>query len=129
MSAEAEPQRLSAEEIIEWSKRYTLYDWAVQSKVSPIPVVRAKGVYFYDADGKRYLDFNSQLMCVNIGHGDPRVIEAITRQAEQLAYSNSAVTATEPRALLGRKLAGLFPGDRSEERRVGKECRSRWSPH
>jgi taurine--2-oxoglutarate transaminase len=101
MSAEAEPQRLSAEEIIEWSKRYTLYDWAVQSKVSPIPVVRAKGVYFYDADGKRYLDFNSQLMCVNIGHGDPRVIEAITRQAEQLAYSNSAVTATEPRALLG----------------------------
>jgi taurine--2-oxoglutarate transaminase len=111
MSAEAEPQRLSAEEIIEWSKRFTIYDWAVQSKVSPIPVVRAKGVYFYDADGKRYLDFNSQLMCVNIGHGDPRVIEAITRQAEQLAYSNSAVTATEPRALLGRKLAGLFPGD------------------
>jgi hypothetical protein len=45
MSAEAEPQRLSAEEIIEWSKRYTLYDWAVQSKVSPIPVLRAKGVY------------------------------------------------------------------------------------
>ena len=71
----------------------------------------AKGCYFYDADGKRYLDFNSQLMCVNIGHGDPRVIEAITRQAEQLAYSNSVATATEPRALLGRKLASLFPGD------------------
>ncbi len=111
MGVEAEPQKLSGEEIIEWSKRYTLYDWAAQSKVSPIPVVGAKGVYFYDADGKRYLDFNSQLMCVNIGHGDPRVIEAITRQAEQLAYSNSAATATEPRALLGRKLATLFPGD------------------
>ncbi len=111
MRAETEPQRLSAEEIVEWSKRYTLYDWAVQSKVSPIAVVRGKGVYFYDADDKRYLDFNSQLMSVNIGHGDPRVIEAITRQAEQLVYSNSAVTATEPRALLGRKLAELFPGD------------------
>jgi taurine--2-oxoglutarate transaminase len=73
--------------------------------------VRAKGVYFYDADGKRYLDFNSQLMCVNIGHGDRRVIEAITRQAEQLTYASSAAMTTEIRALLGHKLAGLFPGD------------------
>ena len=107
----SESRPLSAEEIVEWSKRYTLYDWAAQSRVSPIPVARAKGCYFYDPDGKRYLDFNSQLMSVNIGHGDPRVIEAIARQAEQLAYVNSAAMATEPRALLGRKLAELFPGD------------------
>jgi taurine---2-oxoglutarate transaminase len=102
---------LSAAEIVELSKRYTLYDWAAQAGVSPIPVARAEGVYFYDPDGRRYLDFNSQLMSVNIGHGDARVNEAITRQLGQLAYVNSAVTATEPRALLGRKLAGLFPGD------------------
>ena len=107
----SESRPLSAEEIVEWSRRYTLYDWAAQSRVSPIPVARAKGCYFYDPDGKRYLDFNSQLMSVNIGHGDPRVIEAIARQAEQLAYVNSAAMATEPRALLGRKLAELFPGD------------------
>jgi taurine---2-oxoglutarate transaminase len=102
---------LSAEEIVDWSKRYTLYDWAAQSAVSPIPVERAEGVYFYEPGGKRYLDFNSQLMSVNIGHGDPRVNEAISRQLGQLAYVNSAAMATEPRALLGRKLAGIFPGD------------------
>jgi taurine--2-oxoglutarate transaminase len=103
--------QLSAEEIIQLSKQYTLYDWAAQSAVSPIPVARAEGVYFYEPGGKRYLDFNSQLMSVNIGHGDPRVNEAVTRQLSQLAYVNSAITATEPRALLGRKLASVFPGD------------------
>jgi len=102
---------LSAEEIVDWSKRYTLYDWAAQTAVNPIPVERAEGVYFYEPGGKRYLDFNSQLMSVNIGHGDPRVNEAISRQLGQLAYANSAVTATEPRALLGKKLAEIFPGD------------------
>ena len=107
----AQQTALSAEEIVDLSKRYTLYDWAVQSAVSPIPVARAEGVYLYDPDGKRFLDFNSGLMSVNIGHGDQRVIDAITRQASQLVYVNSAQTATEPRALLGRRLAELFPGD------------------
>ena len=94
MSAEAEPQRLSAEEIIEWSKRFTIYDWAVQSKVSPIPVVRAKGVYFYDADGKRYLDFNSQLMCVNIATG---ILASLRRSP---ARPNNSPTRTPPSQLL-----------------------------
>jgi taurine--2-oxoglutarate transaminase len=103
--------QLSAEEVVQLSKQYTLYDWAAQSAVSPIPVARAEGVYFYEPGGKRYLDFNSQLMSVNIGHGDSRVNDAITRQLGELAYTNSAITATEPRALLGRKLASVFPGD------------------
>ena len=103
--------QLSAEEVVQLSKQYTLYDWAAQSAVSPIPVARAEGVYFYEPGGKRYLDFNSQLMSVNIGHGDQRVNDAITRQLGELAYTNSAITATEPRALLGRKLASVFPGD------------------
>jgi len=102
---------LSAEEIVDWSKRYTLYDWAAQAAVNPIPVERAEGVYFYEPGGKRYLDFNSQLMSVNIGHGDPRVNEAISRQLGQLGYVNSAAMATGPRALLGKKLAEIFPGD------------------
>lgn len=102
---------LSSSEIVELSKRYTLFDWAVQSKISPIPVARGEGVYFFDPDGKRYLDFNSQLMSVNIGHGDRRVVDAMARQAEQLAYVNSAVMTTEIRARLGQKLAEVFPGD------------------
>jgi taurine--2-oxoglutarate transaminase len=101
---------MSAEEIVEKSKRYTLYDWQAQSKATPIPVDRAEGVYFWDADGKRYLDFNSQLMGVNIGHGDKRVADAIARQAEKLPYI-SPFHAYETRARLGEKLASLWPGD------------------
>jgi taurine--2-oxoglutarate transaminase len=101
---------MSAAEIVEKSIRYTLYDWQAQGKLAPIPVERAEGVYFWDADGKRYLDFNSQLMGVNIGHGDKRVAEAIARQAEQLPYI-SPFMAYETRARLGEELAGLWPGD------------------
>ncbi len=101
---------LSAQEIIDLSKRYTLYDWQAQAKAMPLPVERAEGVYFYTTDGTRYLDFNSQLMGVNIGHGDKRVIDAIARQGETLPYI-SPFMAFETRARLGEKLASLWPGD------------------
>ena len=103
-------QTMSGEEMIALSKKHTLYEWAAQSKVDPIPVARAKGIYFWTPEGKRYIDFNSQLMCVNIGHGDERVIRAMHRQAETLAYANPFM-ATEARARLGRKLAEICPGD------------------
>ncbi len=64
-------------EILPLSMEHNFWTWSAQGKVAPIPVKRAKGVYFWDVDGKRYLDFNSMTMCVNIGHGDQRVIEAI----------------------------------------------------
>jgi taurine---2-oxoglutarate transaminase len=105
-----EDRPMSASEIIEKSKRYTLFDWQAQSKASPIAVDRAEGVYFWDVDGTRYLDFNSQLMGVNIGHGDKRVAEAIAHQAEKLPYI-SPFMAYETRARLGEKLASLWPGD------------------
>jgi taurine---2-oxoglutarate transaminase len=101
---------LSAEEIVELSKRYTFYDWSAQSKVSPLAVDHAEGVYFYTTDGTRYLDFNSQLMGVNIGHGDKRVVDAIAKQGEKLPYI-TPFAAYETRALLGQKLATLWPGD------------------
>jgi taurine--2-oxoglutarate transaminase len=101
---------LSAEQIVELSKRYTLYDWSAQSKVAPLAVDHAEGVYFFTVDGTRYLDFNSQLMGVNIGHGDKRVIDAIAKQGEKLPYI-TPFAAYETRALLGQKLASLWPGD------------------
>jgi taurine--2-oxoglutarate transaminase len=101
---------LTGEQIVELSKRYTMYDWTAQSVANPIPVARAEGVYFWDVDGKRYLDMNSQLMSVNIGHGNRKVIEAIQRQAERLPFI-SPLFAYEERALLGRKLSTLWPGD------------------
>ncbi len=101
---------LSGAEIVALTKAHTLYEWSAQAKVDPIPVAGAKGCWFWTPEGKRYLDFNSQLMCVNIGHGDERVVKAIQDQAATLAYANPFM-ATEPRARLGRKLAELTPGD------------------
>jgi taurine--2-oxoglutarate transaminase len=101
---------LSAEEIVRLCKQHTIFEWSVQADIAPIPMARAKGVFFWDVDGKRYLDFNSQLMSVNIGHGDPRVIQAIKVQADKLVYANPYM-ATEPRAQLGRMLAEIAPGD------------------
>ena len=102
--------KMTGEEMIALVKKHTLFEWSAQSKVEPLPVAKAKGVYFWTPEGKRFLDFNSQLMSVNIGHGDPRVIEAIHRQASTLAYANPYM-ATEPRARLGAKLAEITPGD------------------
>jgi taurine---2-oxoglutarate transaminase len=101
---------LSGRELVNLCKKHTLYEWSAQSKIDPIPVVHAKGIYFWTPEGKRYIDFNSQLMSVNIGHGDERVISAIKEQAERLAYANPFM-AHEPRARLGAKLAEITPGD------------------
>jgi len=97
-------------EILPLSLEHSFWTWSAQGSVSPIPVTRAKGVYFWDADGKRYLDLNSQLMCVNIGHGDERVIEAIAKQARELPYVAPSLT-SKPRAVLGKMLAEITPGD------------------
>jgi len=110
MGISVAPGSMTADEIVDLSRRHTLYEWSAQSAVDPIPVERADGVYFYTPDGRRFLDFNSQLMSVNIGHGDARVISAIREQAEKLAYANPFM-ATEVRARLGQKLAELAPGD------------------
>src|SRR5436309_12225555 len=110
MATETRPKTVTGEEIVALSKKHTHFGWTAQSKVDPIPVARAKGIYFWTPDGKRFIDFNSQLMCVNIGHGDERVIRAIQEQAAVLAYANPFM-ATEPRARLGAKLAEITPGD------------------
>jgi taurine--2-oxoglutarate transaminase len=101
---------MSGAEIVERSKKHSFFSWSVQGAVNPIPMVRAKGVYFWDADGKRYTDMNSQLMCVNIGHGDQRVIDAIKAQADELVYAGPGM-ATRVRAELGESLAEVTPGD------------------
>src|ERR671918_1016360 len=101
---------MTGDEIVALSKKHTIFEWSAQGPHDPIPVARAKGVYFWTPEGKRYIDFNSQLMCVNIGHGDPRVVKAIQEQAAALAYVNPFM-ATEPRARLGAKLAEIAPGD------------------
>ncbi len=95
-------------EILPQSMEHNIWTWSAQSKVSPIPIKKAKGVYFWDVDGKRYLDFNSMVMCVNIGHGDERVIEAIVDQARELPFAGPGM-ATKPRAVLGSLLSEITP--------------------
>jgi taurine--2-oxoglutarate transaminase len=101
---------MTGAEIVELCRRHTFFEWSAQGAVDPIPVARSKGVYFWTPEGKRYLDFNSQLMCVNIGHNDDRVTRAISAQAATLPYANPFM-ATEARARLGLRLAQLAPGD------------------
>ena len=101
---------LKAQKIIRQNREYTLFSWSVQSEVEPIAVTGAQGVYFWDADGKRYLDFSSQLMNLNIGHQNTKVIAAIKDQMDKLCYAYPG-TATEVKGELGRLLAEVTPGN------------------
>ncbi|HEY2980976.1 MAG TPA: aminotransferase class III-fold pyridoxal phosphate-dependent enzyme [Anaerolineales bacterium] len=101
---------LTAQEIVDLNKEYTFYSWSVQGQAQPIPVTRADGVYFWDANDKRYLDLASQLVNMNVGHQHPKVVKAIQEQAARLTFAAPGM-ATEPRGLLGKKLAEVTPGD------------------
>ncbi len=100
---------LTSQEIVQLNRQYTFFSWSVQSAVNPIPVTRAEGIYFWDADGKRYIDFSSQLMNMNIGHQHPKVVGAIQEQASQLCFVHPGL-ATEARGKLGKKISEVAPG-------------------
>lgn len=99
---------ISESNVLPYSLEHNFWTWSAQSKVSPIPIKSAKGVYFWDFNDKRYLDLNSMVMCVNIGHGDERVINAIIDQARELPFAGPQF-ATKPRAALGKKLVEIMP--------------------
>lgn len=98
------------QEILHNNLEYTLFSWSKQAGLNPIMVQQAKGSYLYDYDGKRYLDFSSQLMNVNIGHGHPKVAEAVAHQMAEVSYVTPSC-ATKVRGDLGKKLAEIAPGD------------------
>jgi taurine--2-oxoglutarate transaminase len=110
MGISTAPGTMTEAEIIRLSREYTLFPWSAQGAVDPIAVDHAEGVYLYTPEGRRILDFNSQLMSVNIGHGDRRVVDAIAAQAAKVQYVSPGFV-TEARARLGQRLAALFPGD------------------
>jgi len=100
---------LPDDQIIPISKEHVFWTWSAQAKVNPIAVKRAKGVYFWDTNDKRYLDFNSMTMCVNIGHGDERVIDAMKAQLDEIPYAAPGMT-TRIRALASKAVADVTPG-------------------
>jgi taurine--2-oxoglutarate transaminase len=101
---------MNSQEMIELCTKYSLFSWSATGKVDPMPIARAENIYLYSPEGQRWIDFNSQLMSVNIGHGHPKVIAAIQKQAATLAYAYPGM-ATEIRAKLSKRLAELVPGD------------------
>lgn len=100
---------LPDDEILPLTRQHVFFTWSAQAKVNPIAVKRAKGVYFWDVNDKRYLDFNSMTMCVNIGHGNERIIRAMQEQVAELPYTAPAMT-NKIRALASREVAQLTPG-------------------
>jgi taurine--2-oxoglutarate transaminase len=99
-----------SQDIIQDNLDYTLFSWSKQKGISPIAVKYAQGVYLYDYDGKRYIDFSSGLMNVNIGHGHQRVTDAVIKQMQEVAYVTPSCV-TKARGDLGKKLAEICPGD------------------
>lgn len=101
---------MNNQQIIKDNLDYTLFSWGKQGGLNPINVSHAKGSYFYDRDGKKYLDFSSQLMNVNIGHGNQRITEAVVRQMREMSYAYPGM-ATDIRGKLGKKIAEITPGN------------------
>lgn len=99
-----------SQEIIQDSMDYTLFSWSKQKGHSPIAVKHAEGVYLYDYDGKKYIDFSSGLINMNIGHGNQRITEAVVRQMQEVAYVTPSCV-TKVRSDLGKRLAEICPGD------------------
>lgn len=88
--------------------KHTLFAWSKQSGLNPLNIVKTEGVYLHEANGKKIIDFSSQLMNVNIGHGDRRVYDAIIKQMEEVGYVVPAA-ATEIRGRLGKRIAEIAP--------------------
>ncbi len=101
---------MNSQEIVDLCKKHTMYTWSAGDAVSPLAIERAEGVYLYTFDGKRILDFNSQLMSVLIGHSHPKVIARMKQALDGLIYVYPQ-TATAVRARFSKKLADLTPGD------------------
>ncbi|HMT96798.1 MAG TPA: aminotransferase class III-fold pyridoxal phosphate-dependent enzyme [Ferruginibacter sp.] len=99
-----------ATEIINDAQEYTLFSWSKQKGTNPIAIKHAEGVYLYDYDGNRILDFSSGLINLNIGHGNQRITEAVVKQMKEVAYVSPSCV-TKVRADLGKKLAEICPGD------------------
>jgi taurine--2-oxoglutarate transaminase len=96
------------QEVIKDNLDYTLFSWSKQKGLAPIAVKYGEGVYLYDYDGKRYIDFSSGLMNVNIGHGNQRVTQAVVAQMQQVSYVTPGCV-TGARGELGKRLAAITP--------------------
>jgi taurine--2-oxoglutarate transaminase len=99
---------MTGQQIKEQDLQYNLHSWSKQSNLNPIPVAKSEGIYFWDYEGKRYTDMSSQLVNLNLGHGNPAIIKAIQEQAEKLCFIAPSYAA-EPRSVLAKMIIDLMP--------------------
>lgn len=97
-------------DLLDRQRRHVLFTWTAQAQASPIEIARGQGAEFFGPDGRRWIDFESQTFNCNAGHGEARIIEAIQRQAAELACAHPAAV-FEAKAALGERLARVTPGD------------------
>lgn len=98
----------TSEELSALHKKHVLTPWMAQGALNPPVMVRGEGRHLFDGDGKRYLDFGSGLVAVNLGHGHPKVVAAMQKQAATLCYSAPSLF-HDARALLAKALSDLSP--------------------
>ena len=94
----------NSKKVVQENRDYTMFSWSVQATSNPVHMTRGEGVWFWDGDDNRWLDFSSQLINLNVGHQHPKVLEAIKRQVDELCFAGPGF-ATEPRGALGKKLS------------------------
>ena len=99
-----------SQQILQDNSDFTMFSWSKQKGIAPLVIERAEGVYLYDYDGNRIIDFSSGLMNVNIGHGNQRITDAVIKQMQQVSYVTPSCV-TKVRGDLGKKLAEICPGD------------------
>jgi taurine--2-oxoglutarate transaminase len=107
---EGTDKKMTGDELVKMSREHVFFSWSVQKDVAPIPIESGKGIYYWDLDGKKYMDFSAQLMSLNIGYQHPKVVAAIQEQAAKLTVAHPSAT-HEPKAILGKMISEITPGD------------------
>lgn len=108
MTSQVEEKKISNNDVFQEDRNYVFHSWSVQGALKPLVIESGSGSYVWDHDGKRYLDFSSQLVNTNLGHQHPKVIEAIKEQADTLTTIAPA-TANATRNAAARKVVELAP--------------------
>lgn len=103
-----ERESITAEKIKKFDKRYNLHSWSAQGSLNPMVIEKAEGIYFWDSEGKKYFDMSSQLVNLNVGHGNKKIIEAIKKQADKMAFMGPGY-AVDVRSLLAKKVIEKAP--------------------
>ena len=96
--AVTESRQAEGDRVVAGDRAHLIHSWSVQSALNPIPVAGGEGRYFWDYNGKRYLDFAAQLVNLALGHQHPKLVAAIQEQAGEPARSRPRSRTTSARS-------------------------------